>query len=160
MLNIIPIRQKKNYWCGPASLKMVLKYYNIEAKESDLAKQAKASKDTGVTAENLVQAAKSYGLTGFVKKQAEFSDIYHYVLDRRIPIIVDWFQIDDGHYSIVTDITKKHIYLADPYIGQLISYKLSEFYRIWFDFPGPYLAKKEDLILRQAIIIYKKPLKH
>lgn len=157
MLNIIPIRQNKSYWCGPASLKMVLAYYNLEAKESVLAKQANANKDAGVSANNLLQTAKLYGLTGFIKNQAEFTDIFHYVLDRQIPVIVDWFQIDDGHYSVVTDITKKHIYLADPYIGQLISYKLSEFYRIWFDFPGPFLKKKEDLILRQLIVLYRKP---
>lgn len=157
MLNIIPVRQKKNYWCGPASLKMVLKYYGIEAKEADLAKQASAIPETGVTADNLVKTAKTYGLTGFVKNQAEMTDISHYVLDRRIPVIVDWFQIDDGHYSVVVDINKKYIYLADPYVGQLVSYRLNAFYRIWFDFPGAFLQKRENLILRQLIVLYCKP---
>lgn len=160
MLNIIPIKQKKSYWCGPTSLKMVLKYYGLEVKDSVLAKQAKVSPETGVTAEALLETAKTYGLTGFIKNQAELSDLEHYVLDKKIPIIVDWFHISDGHYSVVTDINSKHIYLADPFTGNLISIKRNRFYRIWFDFPGPYLSQKADLNLRQLIIIQKKQAWH
>ena len=156
MLNIIPVKQKKGYWCGPASLKMVLAYYDVIAKESDLAKQTQANPQTGATAQALLETAKLYGLTGFIKNGAELSDLKHYVLDRQIPVIVDWFQIDDGHYSVVTNITKSHIYLADPYIGQLVSFKPKAFYRIWFDFHGAFLKQKSDLVLRQMLVIYRK----
>jgi len=156
MFNIIPIKQSKSYWCGPASLKMVLSYYHLDIRERELAQKTQASPIHGVSSTNLVKTATEYGLKGFIKSDAELNDIKHYVLDKQIPLIVDWFQIDDGHYSVVVDINDKYIYLLDPYVGHLVSFKIHHFYRIWFDFPGPYLAKKEDLILRQMIVISKK----
>lgn len=154
MLSIIPVKQKKNYWCGPTSLKMVLNYYGIDKTEKELARICQASPALGVPAQKLVDAAKSFGLRGFVKDNCEFSDIAHYVCDKKIPVIVDWFQIDDGHYSVVTDINDKYIYLTDPYQGEPISIKKTKFYRVWFDFPGLYLQQKQDLILRRIIVIY------
>ena len=155
MLNIIPIKQSKSYWCGPASLKMVLAYYKLDIRERELADKTKTSPTHGATAQALIETAQEYGLKGFIKDNAEFTDIRHYLLDKQIPVIVDWFQRDDGHYSVVVDINDKYIYLVDTYVGHLISLKIHQFYRIWFDFPGVYLEKKEDLILRRLIVIYK-----
>ncbi len=136
---------------------MVLGYYGINEKEAVLAKKTKANPQTGATTEAMLKVAKDYDLTGFIKNEATFTDISHYVLDRKIPVIVDWFQVADGHYSVVVDINQKHLYLIDPYEGQLISHKLNTFKRIWFDFPEKFLEKKEDLILRQMLVLYRKP---
>ena len=134
---------------------MVLHYYDIDKSEKELAQECQASPELGVPAKDLLTLAQKYGLKGFIKDNCEFSDIAHYVIDKKVPVIVDWFQISDGHYSVVSDINHKYIYLVDPYLGAPISIKLTKFYRIWFDFPGAYLHHKQDLILRRMIVIYK-----
>jgi len=76
-------------------------------------------------------------------------------LERKIPVIVDWFSVDEGHYSAVVGINNKNIYLQDPELGKVRKLKINDFKRIWFDFPGEFLRSKKDIIIRRLIIIHK-----
>ena len=155
MLKVKPFRQKSSF-CGPASLKMVLDYYDIKKSEKELTKLSGCSKSKGVEAGNLLKAAKKLGLKGFIKDLAKISDIRKYVLERKIPVIVDWFSVDEGHYSVVAGIDNKNIYLQDPELGKVRKLKIYDFKRIWFDFPGRFLRSENDIIIRRLIVIYKK----
>lgn len=83
-------------------------------------------------------------------------------LDKKVPVIVDWFtkgrqdysesEVSDGHYSVVAGLDDKHIYLQDPEIGRIRKLERDDFMRVWFDFKGNYIKPKE-LIIRQMIII-------
>lgn len=134
---------------------MVLEYYGIKKSERELARLSGATVGRGVEGEGLLRAAKKLGLRGFIKDFASFSDIKRFVIQENIPVIVDWFSRDDGHYSVVVGIDGKNIYLQDPEWGKRVKMDLKIFYRVWFDFPGNYIRSPKDLIIRRLIAIYE-----
>ena len=152
MLPIKPFRQTSGF-CGAASLKMILEFYGIHKSEKELVKLTKCTKKRGTSAQGILNAAKKLGLKGQIKNNASLKDITKF-LEMRIPVIVDWFSEDDGHYSVVAALDKKNIYLQDPELGHQKTIPLLTFMRIWFDFPGDFLASKKELILRRIIVIY------
>ncbi|TSC83912.1 MAG: putative fusion protein (N:peptidase-C:desuccinylase) [Parcubacteria group bacterium Gr01-1014_13] len=153
MLRVLPFRQSSGF-CGPASLKMVLEYFGIKKSEKELAKLSNAHPHHGTSAKNLVLTAKKLGLKGFYKDFSSIKEIKKY-LDKKIPVIVDWFSHDDGHYSVVIGIDKKFIYLQDPELGKINKIDLVTFQRIWFDFEEKMLNKKQDIFIRRLIVIYR-----
>ena len=153
MFKIKPFRQSASF-CGPASLKMVLQFYGIDKTEKELAKLSGATKGKGVEADGLVKAAKKLGLKAFYKDYCEIEDIRKY-FKKKIPLIVDWFSGNDGHYSVVVGIGKKNIFLQDPELGKIRKMGLEAFKRVWFDFPGNFLKAKRELVIRRLIIVHK-----
>ncbi len=153
MLRVKHFRQKPGY-CGPASLKMVLSYFGVEKSEEELVRLSKCLKDKGAEAENLLKAAKKLGFKGFIKDYSDFKDVKKF-LKKKIPVIVDWFSVDEGHYSVVVGVDDKKIYLHDPELGRLKVMRLKEFKTVWFDFPGPFLKSEKDLIIRRMIVIHR-----
>jgi len=96
--------------CGPASLKIVLDYYDIEKSEKELAKLCRHNKNMGVDDEKIKKAAGSLGFKVKIKNSSNFKDIENW-LDKKVPVIVNWFtkgrqeysesEVSDGHYSVV-----------------------------------------------------------
>lgn len=154
MLKIRPFRQKSGN-CGPASLKMVLSYYGVNKTERQLVRLTGCTRKLGVEAEQIVKATRKLGLKASIIDNASFADIKKYVKKKKIPVIVDWFSIDDGHYSVVVDITKDNIFIIDPELGYVRAMRLKKFFRVWFDFPGEYIKTKNDIIIRRLIIVEK-----
>lgn len=157
MLAVRGINQRSGF-CGPAALAMVLDYFGVRKTMKELEKRTGCTAEKGVEGEKLVGVAKEYGLTGFVKDEAGIRDLREYVTKRKIPVIVDWFSADDGHYCVVVDVGRKYVYLLDPEIGKVRKMNLTTFYRVWFDFPGGFMAAKKDLILRRMIVIFNRKL--
>jgi len=155
MLKVKAFKQRTGF-CGPASLKMVLDYFGIRKSERELAKLSGTTLARGVEGKNLLKAAEKLGLKGFIKDFSKISDIKKYVQKKKIPVIIDWFSKDEGHYSVVVSIDKKNIYLQDPEIDRIRKLDIETFKRIWFDFPGKFLRSKKDIIIRRLIIIHKK----
>ncbi|HZX12518.1 MAG TPA: cysteine peptidase family C39 domain-containing protein [Candidatus Nanoarchaeia archaeon] len=158
MLNVKPYKQQEAY-CGPASLKMVLDYYGIRKTEEELAKLCKTTKKGGTSAKDILRVANHFDLTGFIKDHATLNDLKKYVVQKRIPVIVNWFSTDEGHYSPVIHIDEKTICLQDPELGKIRAMSLTTFKRVWFDFFGDYLRSKKDIILRRMIVLYKNNTK-
>jgi len=148
--------------CGPASLKIVLDYFGVDKSESELA-ELMGKTDFGVDEKGFVTAAKSLGFEAVVKNESDFGDIQSW-LDKKVPVIVDWFTrgradysdsaIADGHYSVVAGLDEEHVYLQDPEIGALRTLKKEDFKKVWFDFSGEFI-QPEQLIIRQLIAIYR-----
>ena len=164
MLKIKPFQETLNAgMCGPASLKIVLDYYDIEKSEKELAKLCRHNKNLGVDDEKIKKAAGSLGFKVKIKNSSNFKDIENW-LDKKVPVIVNWFtkgrqeysesEVSDGHYSVVARLDEKYIYLQDPEIGKIRKIKRDDFMRVWFDFKGKYI-KVDELIVRQIIAIYK-----
>lgn len=154
MLAIKAVKQSEGH-CGPASLQMVLGYLGIEKTEKEIAALAGTSVENGTGAEGLVKAAEALGRTAIIKDFATVEDIQEYVVNQKIPVIVDWFSHDDGHYSVVSDIdvSKGEITIVDPEIGDTVTMSIKDFKRVWFDFPGNELVSKEDIIIKRIIVI-------
>lgn len=153
MIKIKPHRQSSGF-CGPSSLKMIAEYYGIQKTEKELGVLSKCTEEKGSTAENLLSAARKIGLNGFYKDDSSLSEIRKFI-SKGIPVIVDWFSINDGHYSVVAGIDKKFIYLQDPELGKINKIALQTFNRVWFDFKGDYLKSAGDLYIRRMIVITK-----
>ena len=145
--------QQKEGTCGPASLKIVLHHFGIEISEKQLIKDCENS-SVGVESDILLKIAKKYGLKGKLIKNATFKNIKKF-LKKNQAIIVEWFSEDDGHYSIVSRIDNENIYLIDPELGHLRAIRKEKFKRIWFTFPGKFMKTKNDLKLREMIVLNK-----
>ncbi len=160
MLKLKPFRETPGL-CGPASLKMVMDYYGVSVSEAEIAKIAGATKEKGTSINGLIKAAKHFGFRAFFKKNSSLDDL-NYFMKRKIPVIVDWFFEDDGHYSVVVDVDKDNVILMDPALRKLLIYirrrKFSKetFLRIWFDFPGKIIEKPKDLVLRLMLVATPK----
>lgn len=149
--------------CGVASLKIVLDYYGIEKSEKELAKLCKVDKNLGIDDKDIKRVAEQLGFKVLIKNNSSFRDIEKW-LDKKVPVIVDWFtkgrqeyseaETADGHYSVVAGLDEKYIYLQDPEIGKIRKLKRDDFMRVWFDFTGKYI-KLNELIIRQIIAIYR-----
>lgn len=151
----IKLYRQTSGFCGPASLRMVLAYYGVRKTEAEIAMAAGSSRQTGTSPRGLVRSAKLFGLEAFWRKNCRLGDLELFV-KKEIPVIVDWFFEDDGHYSVVAEINKKNITLADPATFKFNKIPLEKFYRIWFDFSGSYIKKPQDLILRSVIVVLPK----
>ena len=85
------------------------------------------------------------------------------MLEKKIPVIVEWFLEDEAHYCVVVDIDKNNIYLMDPYrkykpaVRKMPLFDNGEpyFQKLWFSFEGAYMKDKNDLILRRMIVLQK-----
>lgn len=155
LLDVHPFRQTDAGLCGPACVKMILDYHGITASEREIAKIAKASRRKGTSAQDLERAAKHYGCDAFIQDTSTIADIRRYVRKEKIPVIVDFFEGDDGHYSVVIGIDKENIYLQNPAMGRYHAMALQSFRRVWFDFTSPYPNRQEDFILQRLIVITK-----
>ena len=150
-------------YCGASSLKIVLDYYGVEKSEKELAKLCKVDKDLGTDDKSIKRVAELLGFKVVIKNNSSFEDIEKW-LDKKVPVIVDWFtkgrqeysesEVADGHYSVVTGLDEKYIYIQDPEIGRIRKLKRNDFMQVWFDFKGEYI-KANELIIRQIIAIYR-----
>ncbi len=134
---------------------MVLDYFGVRISEKKLVELSGCLSTRGVSAEGLVQAARKLGFHARIKDFSDLKGINEWVNRKKIPVIVDWFAFDGGHYSVVSGIDRENIYLQDPSLGHRRAMKLTTFQRLWFDFPNDYLKSKNDLIIRRMIVIEK-----
>lgn len=149
-------------YCGPASLKMVLGYWNNEQNEEDVALRCKRDPELGTDDAHLKEAAESYGFKVEIENNASFDSIQRW-LERGIPVIVNWFtrgrtdyedgDVADGHYSVVVGLDASNIYLQDPETGGLRTLDRDDFMRVWFDFKPAHITSWEDMIIRQLIAV-------
>ncbi len=123
--------------CGAACLVMVGKYWGKEFNINRLRELAAVSRD-GASMDGLVNAAE---ILGFNSRPVEAS------LDRlatqQLPAIAHW---EGGHYVVVFEISRKHVIMGDPAVGQR---KLthSEFVKDWTGYClllSPTLALKKN----------------
>lgn len=152
LLKIKPYREKKAGYCGPATLKMVLGYYGLNKTEEELAKITQTTPGEGMKVDNAKKALLELGFNVEIKDFASLDDIKGFI-EKRLPVVVDWFSTDDGHYSVVVGLDDHNIYLQDPELSEVRKMEKKTFKRVWFDFQGKYLKSKDDLIIRRIIVI-------
>ncbi|MEK7192685.1 MAG: cysteine peptidase family C39 domain-containing protein [Patescibacteria group bacterium] len=153
MLKLNPFRQTAGL-CGPAALKIALNFWGIDKTEDELVLLTKTIIGEGTPGEKIVIAVWSLGLNAEMEDDSTFEKIQSW-LEKGVPVMVDWFDEDDGHYAIVVDLDEINIYLQDPELADIRILPREHFFRVWFDFPGDFLRTKDDLVLRRLIAIYK-----
>ncbi len=116
------VKQPDAMDCGPACLKMIAGYYNVNHSLESLRKRCFITKE-GVSFLGLSEAADSLGFRTIGVK------ISFELLSENVPLpcIVHWRQ---KHFVVVYKIKKNKIWIADPGIG-LVKYKRDEFIKNW-----------------------------
>lgn len=126
MLEVPHLQQTTNYSCGPACVAMVLQYYGHKATEQKLIKAMGTTPELGTSPVQIARYLRS--IRHSHKQQSRMSiPLLQAYLDRGWPIIVayqawphrpsetDLSQTwDNGHYSVVADISDGKICLVDP----------------------------------------------
>lgn len=129
-------------YCGPASLRSLLSYFKKTVSEKRLVRLAGSSREKGTSHEGMVRALKALGGSVFVKSGGTIGEIRYFTAEKRLPVVVNWFDKNEGHYSVVVAVTAKNVIMVDP-AAQRPERRLKRdfFQRVWFDFVGPAYTK-------------------
>jgi ATP-binding cassette subfamily B protein len=108
--------------CGPASLKIICKYYGKSLSMKFIRDKCHITRE-GVSLLDISRAAEEIGLRTLSLK-VSLED-----LERKIPLpcIIHW---NYSHFVVVYKITKNNIYVSDPQVG-LMTYHKKEFNYHW-----------------------------
>jgi len=109
--------------CGPASLKMVAKYFGRYYSLQYLRDKCGITKE-GVSLLGISRCAEEIGLHTLAVK-CTIGDIVNVV---PFPAIIHW---DENHFVVVYHADKKHIWVSDPAKGH-IKYRHAEFLKGWY----------------------------
>lgn len=156
--NMIPVKQlkivlqKESGLCGPAALRILLSYFNIYKTERLLARLCKTTHRSGTSPQMIIVALKKLGFevkTGtWGSKERCWRTLNYWINYKNLPVLVDWFSKDDGHYSVAFRLTKNHIWLADPEPRKkqerTPKIEWNVFMRLWHDFEGDYPRRLKD----------------
>lgn len=153
MLDITPYRQTRDGYCGPASLKMLLRFHGVDQHEEYLAGLSGCSNEDGVDVGGLARAVEQFGFQAIIRQMASLDDLKYWVVARRTPVIVDWWSGTCGHYSVVVDVTDEEISLADPEMGAIRSWSWERWHPLWFDFRYYPPGDPSDLVLRSMLVV-------
>ena len=152
LLKVKPLKQSPSF-CGPVCLKMVLAYYGVQKSEKGLARACKTTQEYGTTSTGVVRGSRKIGFKATLRWRSSFSDIAK-LLKNNVPPIVNWFSVDDVHYSVVIGLDKKYVYIVDPEIGRRRKIERKKFLPLWFDRMGDNPAKYRKIVPRPLIAVY------
>lgn len=140
-MDIQNFMQKKDGWCGPASLAYAMDQQGVQQDQESLAKQTNTTVAGGVDPYPLEKAAKKNGMETLVLKGKPAGEtlnlIKSYIKNKWSAIIdfLDGRSEDDGHYSVVLEINDHAIKIFDPAEGKGIrEISLGSFKDHWLDY--------------------------
>jgi len=155
--NLKRIAQENSYYCGPASLEMLLGNFDVIITQQQVVDSLGLQKDIfdrGITIEQMGSFVKEYypQFTFWFKFNSTVSELSKIINEYHYPVGVEWQGIfdypdeeinededdDPGHVSIITDIDTNHnvIRIADPdshYAGNDRQFSILQFERRWWD---------------------------
>ncbi|VVB73649.1 Peptidase C39 family protein [uncultured archaeon] len=124
--------QKTDYTCGPACLKMVLKFLGMGASEGALAKKANTVPQTGTNHIGLVKAAEDFHLKCYPHENSSISQIKKAV-DNDTPPIIHFIEPseEESHYAVVVGYDSKGLIFNDPWNGRKFKMGFEDFKQRW-----------------------------
>ena len=109
--------------CGPASLKIIAKYYGKYYSLQYLRDLCGITRE-GVSFFDISHAAEKIGLRTIAVK-ATINDMAEKII---LPCIIHW---DNNHFIVVYKVKKRKVYVSDPAKG-LLSYPIEQFQDKWY----------------------------
>jgi len=133
MIQVPYFKQKKSYTCGPASLKMVLKFFGKNLNEDTIARKLKTSKQ-GTSHREIIDFARQNGFYCYVHENSTIHELRHFI-NLGLPVIVNYIEPKDneGHYAVVVGFKKNGLILNDPWNGANFILKEKDFKDRWHD---------------------------
>ncbi|MCI0566339.1 cysteine peptidase family C39 domain-containing protein [bacterium] len=142
-------KQKNGNYCGPASLKIIFDFFGREYEEKTIAELCRSTKH-GTDHKDMAACARILGASVFEKKNASMRDLKRYVMGKRLPVVVGWWEDfkyknknwngvkitaknDEGHYSVICRVTKHFVYLLDPWLCEVRKMPIHQFMEKWWD---------------------------
>lgn len=119
-----PKPQELSFSCGAGALRSVLHYFNIKKTEEEVRKVAKTNEDDGTRTQNLIKAARHFGLETKAKYNMDEQNLKDW-LDEKKPVIIcfqawgnkkQYKDKKSGHYAVVIGYDEENVYLQDPAI--------------------------------------------
>lgn len=131
--------QKKDGWCGPASLSYGLMKQGIEKSQEEIVKSTDTTVKDGVDPNPLIRYINSLKLETKVLEGEDadktLEDMANF-LYFDYSVIVDYLagnSFEDGHYVVVEDIDDDDMYIWDPSGGKHTKLDRKEFIKKWKD---------------------------
>ena len=115
--SVRPRKQRTSWTCGPASLRTIFNHYGVKVSERELVDEGSIGKD-GTCIKTMRMLARRHGFTFYSKLNATTDDLKYWLL-KEIPVLVcyqDWGAPNgnNGHYAVVSGISRTHVRIADP----------------------------------------------
>ncbi|MBM3246962.1 hypothetical protein FJZ17_00250 [Candidatus Pacearchaeota archaeon] len=144
-------KQKKEYTCGPASLKMVFKFLGKKYSENKLTKEARTSKKTGTSHGDLIKVVSKHGFFSYVQENSTLEQL-KYFIDKKFPIIINYIEpcSNEGHYAVVVGYNKRGFSLNDPWNGKNFFISNSVLLRRWKDKEEKFDSNRWLLVLSKS----------
>lgn len=134
-VGVVPCKQSGEGFCGVASLQIAFSYYGAEdPAENPILAPIEDIREWGVDEEKMVSIAYHYKLSIDCKKHGTWIDLLYWHMEG-FPIIVLWTSArtlpPELHYSVVSEIDKMTVELADPEFGDFYHLGAEEFLKLW-----------------------------
>jgi predicted double-glycine peptidase len=129
MHNIKLFRQTSGF-CGPSSVRIILKFYGLTKTEKEIANAIGATRKNGCAPEQIILGVKKFGLTGSYQKRVSLSSLKKII--KNSPVIIYWNRNGEGHYSVVYNVSNR-VFIADPKLKRKISLPINRFLDKWKD---------------------------
>lgn len=153
--NLKRIAQINSYYCGPATMQMLLSFHNVHVDQQQIVDSLGINNKIsthGMTIQEMGQFIKQYYPQHqfWYKFDSTISELSQLVNQFNLPVGVEWQGVfdydsqeeadddDPGHYSIITQIStaNNQIMIADPYevyAGTDRNFSVLQFERRWWD---------------------------
>lgn len=155
--NLKRIAQINSYYCGPASLQMLLSNYNVEIEQQQVVDYLNIHNKIathGMTIQEMGQFIKEFypQYQFWYKFHSTTTELSQIINELKYPVGVEWQGIfnypdeeinededdDPGHLAVITGIntSQNYIYIADPdshYAGKDRQFSILQFERRWWD---------------------------
>jgi len=128
------IRQSQSYWCGPASLTMILNYWGVEVTQDEVAAEVY---DAQAHLTYMTEMAAYPKTLGFETEQrtGSISELKHWISLGRPLIVLQKFSLSNayGHYRVVIgyDDEQRVVVTNDPSIEENYTIDYVQFATLW-----------------------------
>lgn len=181
--NLNRVAQLNGYFCGPASLQMLLSLYGIEVDQEEIVRQTGVGhkiQTHGMTIAEMGSYIERFHpqLQFWYKFESTVNDLSQLVNQHGMPVGVEWQGVfdypdeekyededdDPGHISVITgiDTAENCVLIADPdrhYAGKDRRFSILQFVRRWWDINeivDPITGSREENDDYQALFIITK----
>ncbi len=146
-LRVPYFKQKKDYTCGPASLKMVLRFFGMNEREDAISRNVKTN-ENGTRHMPIINFARKKGFYCFVHEGSGMNHIKHFI-DQGLPVIVNYIEpsSNEGHYSVVVGYNDNSVIMRDPWNGKEFKVNKDSFIERWHDSHKGYKCSRWILVL-------------